>query len=682
MNKITSIRKSTEPYNRSSGSDSKIRVAVKFLDDVCEKGFKKEADLKRYLVTKRGLTIVEAQEAFNIHYSRLGKDLEVAGLNDSLKLFDSMSDDHDQEQSFTAERPERFVESGKAVADEVSNIFKALIPIQRSLGHEVLKEFILAEKAYCSSLECLEYYYKELTVGVANSKFAMARKEIDQIFQNIPELLKRHSEFNSELTMCGKLGQVAFFHIYNDYMNDCLFMLKTMREYTHDTKLYKFLEQTKKRSTHESDDLVDLLLLPLARVVEWKHMLEKLLEMADRTKVQSFAFISQALTTVARVATHIEKYKSGIVNKSEMNKIQLFLGRQCTIFGSDRSVICRGSLVCRTQGWASRNKLCVVFLFTDILLWASSKGKLQNVAYLKHCVVMRSDAKSNAEKKFKVTWTDQNSNTLLIECISQQQMEQWYTMVKDAIKQAKETAVESDKGTKDEAWMKATVRAQAQIERCNEMSNMMSGDFLQPNAVPMDEKSEVEIEKSWMSKTLNECYESSEFSHYWEQPQDFKKQEYEEIEKSMEDTASQDSDWQYLQKHDNRGRHVGVNPFSGRSTSRRKLSSDGLLIIDKDDYSQTPRSTSRSIISFDNSQVEPENSKSVTNSSIICHCPQNVDISVRTSYITLSDTQHNSSFTSRHQSIISSPVQSKLESPGRGSAYAISLNEFTDEKSV
>jgi len=150
----------------------------------------------------------------------------------------------------------------------------------------------------------------------------------------------------------------------------------------------------------------------------------------------------------------------------------------------------------------------------------------------------------------------------------------------------------------------------------------------------------------------------------------------------MEDTnTSQDSDWQYLQKHENHDSLLAdLNPFRNTKpsiSSRRKSSGDTLVLIDGSN-NLTPTSASKSVISFEN-KAEPENSKSITNPSIVCHYPQNADVAVRTSYITLSDTQHNNSVTSRPQSTVNTGVHSNLDISRRSSGYAISLNEL-DEK--
>merc|ERR1719204_3065974 len=86
----------------------------------------------------------------------------------------------------TYERPEITFAERKIVQD-----VGYLVPRKQAEGENLINEFLDKEKQYCTILECLHSeYYISLVRYADQGKFEMTRKEIDQIFVRIPDLLK------------------------------------------------------------------------------------------------------------------------------------------------------------------------------------------------------------------------------------------------------------------------------------------------------------------------------------------------------------------------------------------------------------------------------------------------------------------------------------------------------------
>merc|ERR1719204_2769027 len=137
-----------------------------------------------------------------------------------------------------------------------------------------------------------------------------------------------------------------------------------------------------------------------------------------------------------RVAAYIEKYKYGICNQNEMNKVQKFLGDQCDILAPDRAIVRRGMMTRRTSSW-KWNKRYVFFLFNDILLWTNKNGILQNALQLRSCEVMPSSAKNYPLKKFEVVYRGERHKTLRLECAKVHERNDWYAAIKRTVATAK-----------------------------------------------------------------------------------------------------------------------------------------------------------------------------------------------------------------------------------------------------
>merc|ERR1719285_609284 len=138
-----------------------------------------------------------------------------------------------------------------------------------------------------------------------------------------------------------------------------------MSKHIHDIKLQRVLDQIRERSRR---DMVDLLLIPLDRIMDYKEFLDKLHAWADQEKGADYVFLGKATRRIGRVANWIGKHKDGILNRNEMNKVQQFLGKQCNILRPKRRIIRRGLVVRKTNSWPVRKKLHIFFLFSDVLL--------------------------------------------------------------------------------------------------------------------------------------------------------------------------------------------------------------------------------------------------------------------------------------------------------------------------
>merc|ERR1719320_1164470 len=106
------------------------------------------------------------------------------------------------------------------------------------------------------------------------------------------------------------------------------------------------------QSAIRSDNMIDLLLKPLERILEYREFLERLLSWADRKQTSDFEILGKATRRIGRLANYIEKYKYGIYNKNEMNKVQRFLKDQSNVLAPDRFIVRRGMMTRRVSGWA------------------------------------------------------------------------------------------------------------------------------------------------------------------------------------------------------------------------------------------------------------------------------------------------------------------------------------------
>jgi len=507
---------------------SKITTSVEFLREVNAKGYSKTI-LRKYLIEKRGLSAEEVDVVFMINNNREEKtdgDIKRSKLMKELPL----------KKNATSERPERSFAGRKLVQD-----VGYLVPRKQVAGQNLINDFLDREKQYCIILECLQKeYYQSLARYADQGKFDMTRKEIDAIFIRIPELLKFHKGFFLDLKRGSNIGRMfvrlfKFFEGYSEYMKDCQKTVNKMRSHVRDARLIFCLTLLSKRSIRQNEDMIDLLLYPLERIVDYSKFLSKLYSWADRNQTSDYELLGKASRRIGRVATYIEKYKYGICNRNEMNKVQRFLNDQCDILAPDRSIIRRGMMIRRTSGWTARNKHYVFFLFSDMLLWTTKNGILQNALQLRSCEVMPSKAKTNAIRKFEVHKKGHKPKTLLLECGNVTERNDWYAAMKKTISLAKERC--------SLAWSKS-----------EPLSNTNYQEFSENIS---DDEKDFDEDRVEQSEQVDDPY-----NNRYKVTSSFRMQEYKEID-PMDDNLSQisEQDEAFHKKHDN---YPGMLPTSAQ----------------------------------------------------------------------------------------------------------------------
>jgi len=321
------------------------------------------------------------------------------------------------------------------------------LPDMRMEWEKLRSNFLKSERNYCKILECLkEDYSRELSILAIQRKIKMTLRETTSFFKHIPKLLKFHKTFYSDLLTERNVGKMFvrllnYFKWYGDYMKDCVPIVHVMGVHISDERLWNRLVEIRKRSRCCSMEFTDLLISPLNRIEDYKIFLDMLYQMADSAQSVDYAYLGKAARRIGRVANYIGEYKYGIINKIEMNRVQLYLGSQCSILAPHRKIIRRGQIVRRTTSWPSRNKTCFFFLFNDVLLWTSLKAQLQKVVRLRHCTLWPSTSKTNRERKFRIH-IDMEKNTfkgtkkwktLLLECKSRRQRDEWWQVIEKEI---------------------------------------------------------------------------------------------------------------------------------------------------------------------------------------------------------------------------------------------------------
>jgi len=521
--------------NREDNSPSlkhpKVKTAVEFLDDIYDKGHTEE-ELRSYLVNRRELTQTQVEEAFRIHHVRMQKQqrarLEIQEREKITIDYTKVNvvslqgaDRRTAEWSLVKRNADR---PGVAVVRHTGPAY--LLTQNRLNGRRLLKDFLRTEYNYVGVLECLRNeYWQELCVLVDLKKMDWTRSDIQEIFHRIPELYDFHKVFYQNLTDTQNIiGYLfvrffSYFKIYVEYVKDCSAMILKMRKYIHNRKLYRVLDQIQRKSRRPKDCLVDLLLVPLDRIMDYKDLLDKLYLWADKNQEVNYMNLGKASRRIGRIANYIEKYKGGILNGIEMNKVQQFLGRQCDILTAKRRIIRRGLMIRRTTTWPIRKKNYIFFLFSDVLLWTTRKGEFQNLACLRNCKVEPSDSKTCPEMKFKIisTGPGRYQKTLLLECKRRRQRCQWYTAVEEAIENAKELLME-------ESGIKNTVE-----EFDNFVANKQSESFFSRSTNVNNEIVEVVKHKDSRDESTVEDDDNSDtlgFHHRYNRSQNFPNAEF------------------------------------------------------------------------------------------------------------------------------------------------------------
>lgn len=432
--------------------DSGVSTAVGFLDDVSKKNWN-EADLRRYLIGKRGLSNTQVQEAFRIHHAkstRRSRNCSTTNINmDDEKAFKSPS-------SGSAERPELQITSPQkdinAKSNNAKNNSSYLMLSKKADGEKLIEDFLLCEKGYCGVLECLNHeYLQELIWQAGRGAINFGQEELRELFSHIPKLLNFHKSFYTDLMVGSNIGRLfirrlSFFKTYGEYIKEVTSIIEMLRKHIFDRKLWKCIGSIRSRSRLTSNDLTDLLITPLDRIIDYQIFLGRLHLWADKAQAAEYEFFAKAARRIGRVAKYIETYRHGVINRSEMNRVQQYLGNHCWIIEPDRSIIRRGVITRRTSGWTSRKKKYHFFLFTDALLWTKQNGTIKNIVKLFDCKLLPSDAKYDSNRKFKISidmtktnpGTKQKTKILLLECDTERQRETWYNTLADALKSANE----------------------------------------------------------------------------------------------------------------------------------------------------------------------------------------------------------------------------------------------------
>lgn len=197
--------------------------------------------------------------------------------------------------------------------------------------------------------------------------------------------------------------------------------------------------------------MMDLVVTPLDRMRDYRDFLDGLYRFADKAQDSDYTFLGKASRRIGRIVDWIEMYKHTIINRNEMNKVQQFLEKQCTIISPKRRIVRRGLMIRRTTSWPARNKHYVFFLFNDVLLWTTRKGELQNLLFLRDCEIRPSLSKTNPMRKFEVlaTGTEYKYQKLLkLECQEVRQRNEWYKVMEKEIGLARKASTENNSNTK------------------------------------------------------------------------------------------------------------------------------------------------------------------------------------------------------------------------------------------
>jgi len=394
----------------SWNSNEGITKAVDFLNSFHRPGTGLK-DLKRYLVNNQGLSQEQVTEALTIHQ----KDME------SKTELSSKQNAEDN--------------------DPIESTVLLLRTEKQEEGRKLLRQFFKGEFFYCTILECLQKeYYEDLSLMAGGNEFNMTSDEVEQIFRHIPTLCKFHKLFYNDIYKGSNIGWMFvrhfnFFSMYVEYMKDCTFTVNKIREYILNDSLHRVLSNIRKRSKRRKDDMVDLLLVPLDRIVDYKNLLNKLYKYADKAHVINFEFLGKAVKKIKKTAKVVQTQKWDIANKNEMNKAQLFFGKQIDVLIPNRVILRRGMMAYKT-GLASRKKMYMFFLFNDALVWTPTKAEAPKILKLWSCDVVK-----NSTRKLKLQ-TKGQFKVLNLECSSEVERDEWYEALESAIAKAKQNNTE------------------------------------------------------------------------------------------------------------------------------------------------------------------------------------------------------------------------------------------------
>lgn len=438
----------------SSKLNAQLSTTVEFLQKAREKGFVENVSLRNYLKSKHGLTSDQIDRAFTVvnKLSSGTEEVKKSGVWKELNQhepnnFSKASEEHKKDNSPKLKRISN-LDIGIASNDDYqSSGLSFLLAEKQVLGWKELQLFMDSEVTYCLILDSLLSEYYGALVNMTNkNKLMITPTEVEEMFEYIPDMLKFHRyTLSTQLLKCdeniGKifLRHIKAFNFYIDYMKGCSSTVDKMGKYTNDKKLHRFLRSLQKKSTYRSNDMFDLLIAPLERIGEYKLFLDTLLNWADKSRQGDYELISKAARRVRAVVEYIERYKHGIINKNEMNKVQQFVkDSNFVIAKPKRKILRRGVMKRYFAGWSTRNRTYIFFLFNDVIFWTSKKGDIQSVLLLQCCAILDSDSKHNPKRKMKLVYQDaKKRKTFDLECTNEQQRKQWFNALSNAISKVK-----------------------------------------------------------------------------------------------------------------------------------------------------------------------------------------------------------------------------------------------------
>jgi len=275
------------------------------------------------------------------------------------------------------------------------------------------------------------------------NEFNMTARELKTIFYRIPTLYKFHENFYKKLNKGLNIGWMfvelfQFFNMYVEYMKDCISTVNTIRNYILDVNLHECLNKIRKSSDFPEEDMIDLLLIPLDRMMEYQNFLEKLYGFSDNSQETNYEFLGKAVRRIGRIAKYIGAHKVGIKNRSEMNKAQQFFGKKNDILLPNRYIVRKGRLNCKVGGGVTaRKSTYIFFLFNDALIFTKKKEDPPKVLKLWTCSVVKTST-----RKFKIL-TKGIIKALNFECASEVERDEWFDAVEKTADRAQKSSAQT-----------------------------------------------------------------------------------------------------------------------------------------------------------------------------------------------------------------------------------------------
>jgi len=264
-------------------ADSKVGIAVEFLNDVSKQQYN-EADLRRYLSGKQGLSSDQVDEAFKIHRCQSNTSRDTVYnemLEPEVKLSSSRSGSRDRGES-SCDRKERFFSDQKTSEDKKSSMGSNLLILQPGLrkeGDKLIRDFLVCERGYCIVLECMvEEYHRELLIRARRGSISLGLDEVNKMFQPIPKLLAFHKALYTDMMKGSNIGRlfyqrISFFKGYSEYIKHATSVIELLRKHVFDLQLHKCLNILRRKSRLKRNNLSDLMLTPLDRMMDYQSFL-------------------------------------------------------------------------------------------------------------------------------------------------------------------------------------------------------------------------------------------------------------------------------------------------------------------------------------------------------------------------------------------------------------------------